>query len=427
VQLDHSNTEQLKQQLTALQSQYQAFQAKGLKLDITRGKPSNAQLDLSNALDGILGGHYTSADGTDVRNYGGLDGLCEMKKMGAEILEVSESEILVGGNSSLTLMFQAMLQACVFGFEGSQSAWNKQSNVKFLCPVPGYDRHFAICEQFGIEMVNVAMTETGPDMDQVESLISADPQIKGMWCVPKYSNPTGTVYSDDTVERIAKLGLIAGSGFRVFWDNAYALHDLGENTTSLAAIGQLAKKHGCENSILQFASTSKMSFGGAGVAFMASSSANLKAFKQTLSIATIGPDKVNQLRHAKLFPNIASLKAHMLKHRELLKPRFDCVQQHLQDAFADNDLGQWQAVQGGYFISFDTRPGLAQKVVKLAADAGVKLTPAGATFPYGEDPADSNIRIAPSVPSLEEVGLAMQVFVCAVRIASLEQQLEHAR
>lgn len=426
MQFDHNNTEQLQQQLNALHAQYKTFQAKGLKLDITRGRPSSAQLDLSDALDGILEGNYTSADGTDVRNYGGLDGLSEMKQMGAEILQVPENEILVGGNSSLTLMFQAMLQASVFGFEGPQSAWNQLSDVKFLCPVPGYDRHFAICEQFGIEMVNVTMTETGPDMDQVEALILADPQIKGMWCVPKYSNPTGTVYSNDTVERIAKLGLIAASGFRVFWDNAYALHDLNTNTQLLAAIGEYAKKHGCENSILQFASTSKMSFGGAGVAFMAASAANLKAFKQTLSIATIGPDKVNQLRHAKLFPNMASLKDHMLKHRELLKPRFDCVQQHLQDAFGDNDLGHWQAVQGGYFISFDTRPGLAQKVVKLAADAGVKLTPAGATFPYGKDPADSNIRIAPSVPSLEEVGLAMQVFVCAVRIASLEQQLSQA-
>nr|WP_208020241.1 aminotransferase class I/II-fold pyridoxal phosphate-dependent enzyme [Pseudoteredinibacter isoporae] len=406
-----------------LQQEFENFKTQGLQLDITRGKPSSSQLDLSNQLDGILGGDYNSANGTDVRNYGGLDGLPEMKQLGAEILSVPQDMILVGGNSSLTLMFQAMMQAYFFGYAGAESAWQNQGTVKFLCPVPGYDRHFAICEHFGIDMLTVPMNDDGPDMDQAEAMIKADPSIKGMWCVPKYSNPTGTVYSAETIERIAKLGAIAGEGFRVFWDNAYVLHDLNTDAPALPSIADYCQRHGTEDSVLQFASTSKVSFAGAGVAFMAASPANLAAFKKTLSIASIGPDKVNQLRHTKLFPNMASLKAHMAKHAELLRPRFDVVLQQLQDAFGDNDLGQWQSAEGGYFVSFDTRPGLAKRVVELAAEAGVKLTPAGATYPYGNDPENRNIRIAPSVPKVEEVDLAMQVFVCAVKLASVEQAL----
>ncbi|GAA6152442.1 aminotransferase class I/II-fold pyridoxal phosphate-dependent enzyme [Pseudoteredinibacter isoporae] len=421
--LNQASQEQLQQWQTQLQQEFENFKTQGLQLDITRGKPSSEQLDLSNQLDGILAGHYNSSNGTDVRNYGGLDGLPEMKQLGADILSVPQERILVGGNSSLTLMFQAMMQAYFFGYAGPESAWQQQDNVKFLCPVPGYDRHFAICEHFGIEMLTVSMNEDGPDMDQVETLIKADPSIKGMWCVPKYSNPTGTVYSAATIERIAKLGQIAGEGFRVFWDNAYVLHDLNANAPALASIADYCQQHGTEDSVLQFASTSKVSFAGAGVAFMAASPNNLAAFKQTLSIASIGPDKVNQLRHAKLFPDLASLKAHMMKHADLLRPRFEVVLNRLEEAFGDNDLGQWQSAAGGYFVSFDTRPGLAKRVVDLAAEAGVKLTPAGATYPYGSDPQNSNIRIAPSVPTVDDVDLAMQVFVCAVKLASVEQAL----
>lgn len=421
--LNQASQTQLQQWQTELQQEFEHFKAQGLQLDITRGKPSSAQLDLSNGLDGILAGNYRSANGTDVRNYGGLDGLDEMKTLGADILSVPKDMILVGGNSSLTLMFQAMLQAYSFGYNGPNSAWQQQGPVKFICPVPGYDRHFTICEHFGIEMLTVDMTETGPDMDQVEAMVKADPSIKGMWCVPKYSNPTGTVYSADTIERIAKLALIAGAGFRVFWDNAYVLHDLQADAAALPAIAEYCQQHHTEDSVLQFASTSKVSFAGAGVAFMAASPANLAAFKATLAVASIGPDKVNQLRHTKLFPDIAHLKAHMQQHAKLLRPRFDVVLQRLQAAFGDNDLGQWQSAEGGYFVSFDTRPGLAKRVVELAGEAGVKLTPAGATYPYGKDPKDSNIRIAPSVPEVDEVDLAMQVFVTAVKLASVEQAL----
>ena len=421
VDLNSASQEQLQQWQTQLQQEFENFKTQGLQLDITRGKPSSSQLDLSNMLDGILDGDYNSSNGTDVRNYGGLDGLDEMKSLGAQILSVPQDMILIGGNSSLTLMFQAVMQAYFFGYAGPESAWQKQDKVKFICPVPGYDRHFSICEHFGIEMLTVEMGESGPDMDQVEAMVKADPSIKGMWCVPKYSNPTGTVYSHKTIERIAKLGLIAGEGFRVFWDNAYVLHDLSADAPALTAIAKLCEQHDTLDSVLQFASTSKVSFAGAGVAFMAASLKNLAAFKETLSVASIGPDKVNQLRHAKLFPDMSALKAHMVKHADLLRPRFEVVLKRLEDAFADNDLGQWQSAAGGYFVSFDTRPGLAKRVVELAAEAGVKLTPAGATYPYGKDPQNSNIRIAPSVPEVEEVDLAMQVFVCAVKLASVEQ------
>ena len=423
--LDSATPEQLQQWEAQLSSTYQAAQAQALNLDLTRGKPSAEQLSLSDRLDGILDGNYTSADGTDVRNYGGLDGIAEMKQLGADILGVKNSELLVGGNSSLALMFQAMLTAMVFGFQGQDTAWSKEQNVKFICPVPGYDRHYTVCEDLGIEMLTVPMTATGPDMDAVEAMIAADSEIKGIWCVPKYSNPTGVVYSAETVERIAKLGKLAAPGFLVFWDNAYAVHDLSDQPQQLASIMDFCRQHGTEDNVLQFASTSKITFAGAGVAFLGASPANLAGFKAVLGTSTIGPDKVNQLRHAKFFPNRDALTAHMAKHAAVLKPRFATVLSHLQTAFGDNDLGQWEAADGGYFISFDSRPGLAKTVVAMAAEAGVKLTPAGATFPYGEDPEDRNIRIAPSVPKVEEVDAAMGVFVTCVQLASVRQALSN--
>lgn len=423
MQLDNASVAQLREWESQLTEQYQAILAKKLNLDLTRGKPSAEQLNLSDELDGLLKGNYIAADGTDTRNYGGLDGLPEAKQLGANIMGVEPANVLVGGSSSLTLMFQMMLTAYQFGLKDAASAWKNEGEVKFICPVPGYDRHYTVCEQLGIKMINVPMTSTGPDMDAVEALLKADKSIKGMWCVPKYSNPTGVVYSDETVERIAKLGQIASANFRVFWDNAYSVHDLTTNAPQLASILEATRRNGTEDSVVQFASTSKITHAGSGVAFVAASAANLAGFKKFLNSCTIGPDKVNQIRHTRLLPNKEALMAHMGKHAALLNPRFDAVLTALSKAFEGTDLGAWEKPVGGYFVSFDTRKNCAKETVRLAAEAGVKLTPAGATYPYGKDPEDRNIRIAPSVPTVPEVVGAMEVFVTCVKLASVKQQL----
>ncbi len=423
MQLNQASQAQLSQWQSELTAEYQALQQQHLNLDLTRGKPSTEQLSLSDALDGILNGNYTTADGTDARNYGGIDGIAEAKALGANILQVNADEILVGGNSSLTLMHQTLTMAYLFGFNDPASAWKNETAPKFLCPVPGYDRHFSICEQLGIEMITVPMTATGPDMDQVEAMIKADSSIKGMWCVPKYSNPTGVTYSDETVDRIAQLGKIASGNFRVMWDNAYAVHGLTDTPQAMASIMAACRKHNTEDSVIQFASTSKITHAGSGIAFMASAPSNLKAFKAFLGIGTIGPDKVNQLRHMKLIPNMDALQSHMAKHTAIIKPRFDSVLRNLDAAFSDSDLGAWEKPEGGYFISFDAQSGCAQRIVQLAAEAGVKLTPAGATYPYSNDPEDRNIRIAPTVPTVEQVETAMQVFIVCVKLASVEAKL----
>lgn len=423
MQLDQATPEQLRQWESQLAAEYQSICAQKLNLDLTRGKPSAEQLSLSDALDGLLNGNYLAADGTDTRNYGGLDGLPEAKSLGANILGVSARDILVGGNSSLTLMFQVMLTAHLFGLKDAASAWKNEEDIKFICPVPGYDRHYTVCEQLGIKMVNVPMTSTGPDMDAVESLIKADSTIKGMWCVPKYSNPTGVIYSDETVERIAKLGQIASTNFRVFWDNAYGVHDLIDNPPQLASILEATRRQGTEDSVIQFGSTSKITHAGSGVAFVAASATNLAGLKKFLNTCTIGPDKVNQIRHARFLPNTEALMAHMKKHAALLNPRFDAVLTALAEAFENTDLGAWEKPTGGYFVSFDTRKNCAKETVRLAAEAGVKLTPAGATYPYGRDAEDRNIRIAPSVPTVPEVIAAMKVFVICVKLASVRQHL----
>lgn len=423
MQLDNASVEQLRQWETQLAAEYQTILGKKLNLDLTRGKPSSDQLDLSDALDGILKGNYIAADGTDTRNYGGLDGLPEAKQLGANIMGVEAVNVLVGGNSSLTLMFQVALTAYLFGLKDAASAWKNEGDVKFLCPVPGYDRHFTICEQLGIKMITVPMTSTGPDMDAVEALVKADSSIKGIWCVPKYSNPTGVVYSDETVDRIAQLGKIASANFRVFWDNAYSVHDLIDNPPQLSSILEACRRHGTEDLVIQFASTSKITQAGSGVAFLAASAANLAGIKKALSASTIGPDKINQIRHTRFLPTRDALMAHMKKHAELLNPRFAAVLDALSNAFDGTDLGAWEKPVGGYFVSFDTRANCAKETVRLAAEAGVKLTPAGATYPYGKDPEDRNIRIAPSVPTVPEVVEAMQVFVTCVKLASVRQQL----
>ena len=421
MQLTQATPAQLREFEQTLSQQYAELQAQGLKLDLTRGKPSAQQLDLADALDGILAGDYQAPD-ADTRNYGGLRGILSARELGAELLGTDVKNTLAGGSSSLTLMFMVLLNQYQFGCRDEASAWRHLKAPKMLCPVPGYDRHFSITEKLGIEMINVTMNDDGPDMDQVEALIKADDEIIGMWCVPKYSNPTGTVYSDAVVDRIAKLGLIANPSFRVMWDNAYAVHDLVENPPELSNITERCAAHGTQDSVWQFASTSKITFASAGISFFASSEANVLNFEKLYGVSTIGPDKVNQLRTIKLLPDLASMKAHMQKHSAILKPRFDAVLEALDNELG-KEFGTWTRPQGGYFVSLDTKPGLAKNVVELADAAGVKLTAAGAPFPYGKDPENCNIRISPSFPPLHELETAMKVLVTCVKLATIRQQL----
>ena len=419
--IDQLSEQELDSQLVSLEAQYAALSQRKLALDLTRGKPGSEQLDLANGLDGILDGNYLSENGTDVRNYGGLDGLPEARRLFSTMLDVSPEQVVIGGNASLTLMYTVIDLALSVGLRGPESAWGNSDEVKFLCPVPGYDRHFAICEHLGIEMIPVPMLESGPDMDAVEKLVSRDASIKGIWCVPRFSNPTGCVYSEETVERLAKLGKIAGEHFLVMYDNAYAVHSLYPDAPTLASISQYCELHGTADSVFQFGSTSKITFAGAGVAFLSSSQENLAAFKQHLSFQSIGPDKVNQLRHVRLLKNTDGISAHMERHAELLRPRFEAVLETLERELSGKGMGEWLAPKGGYFVSFDSRPGLAKEIVRLAADIGVALTPAGATFPYGNDPDDTNIRLAPSFPSLEDVRATAEAFVVCVKLASVRQ------
>jgi len=416
---------QTRDQLISLEAelnvQYQALKAQNLKLDITRGKPSTDQLSLSDHLDGFLEGNYLTADGEDTRNYGNLRGITEVRKLGADMLNVPADNVIAAGNASLTLMYVCMLHSLYYGARGSKNAWFNACKAKMICPVPGYDRHFSLCENLGVEMVTVPMREAGPDMDAVEALIEDDDNIAGLWCVPKYSNPTGVVYSDETVERIAQLGKIAKPWFRVFYDNAYAVHDLSDTPVQLASLWDLCEAHGTQDSVWQFGSTSKITFAGAGVSFVAGSNDNLAELQKLLGVIIIGFDKVNQLRHAKMFPDKQALLTHMSMHAELIRPKFTAVLQALNSEL--DEYGSWTQADGGYFISFDTEPGIASEVVRLANEAGVKLTPAGATFPYGKDPEDRNIRIAPTLPPLPEVVKAMEVFVNCVKLATVQKKL----
>ncbi len=415
--VDQLDAAQVAQALAQAESDYQALLAQGLSLDLTRGKPSAEQADLSNALDGILAGNYLAADGTDVRNYGGIDGLPEAKALFAQVLQVPSDEMLIGGNASLTLMYQVIDFALRFGFN---KAWSTGSSTpKFLCPVPGYDRHFSICEHLGIEMVTLPMLDDGPDMDAAERLVQELDNVCGIWCVPRFSNPTGCVYSEATLARLAALPKLAQGDFLVMYDNAYAVHALTSDAPALGNIRDHAIAAGTENHIVQFGSTSKITFAGAGVAFLSTSKSNLAAFKQHLGFQTIGPDKVNQLRHVTFFKDYAGLMAHMDRHAAIMKPRFDAVLSTLDAELSGTGMGSWISPEGGYFVSFETRAGLAKTVIKLASDAGIKLTPAGATFPYGKDPYDSNIRIAPSFPSTAAVQATMNAFVLCVRLATL--------
>ncbi len=422
--LDTMNTAQLRAKLAQLETEYASHKAAALNLDLTRGKPSIAQLNLSSALDGVLQCDYIASDGTDTRGYGGSDGIPEAKALGALLMGLSPQQVVVGGNASLTLMYLYLMHCVHYGPGVGGGPWRDSVKpMRFLCPVPGYDRHFAICEDLGLQMINIAITDNGPDMDQVESLVTEDPDIKGIWCVPKYSNPGGEVYSPDTVRRVAALAKKAGPGFQVMWDNAYAVHDLDEERP-IADIMPIAEQLGSADSIVLFGSTSKITFAGAGLSFMGGSNATLDSFRQRLSVITIGPDKVNQLRHVRLLKNINGIRELMRKHKAILKPKFDAVQQQLLKGLGDNnELGRWTIPAGGYFVSFDTQPGLATTVVALAAEAGVKLTPAGSAFPYGKDPNGSNIRLAPSYPLLADVEHAMQVFVTCVKLATVRHKI----
>ncbi|WP_438015070.1 aminotransferase class I/II-fold pyridoxal phosphate-dependent enzyme [Sorangium sp. So ce315] len=401
-----------------LEARYDAFVARGLKLDMTRGKPSSAQLDLANGMLALPGANdLVASDGSDTRNYGGLDGLPEMKALFAEMLEVPAAQVIVGGNSSLTMMHDAVVRALVHGVPDGSGAWVKQPKVKFLCPSPGYDRHFAICEHHGIEMIAVDLNDAGPDMAQVERLVAEDASIKGMWCVPKYSNPTGTTYAPEVVRRLASMKT-AAADFRLFWDNAYAVHDLYAEGDRLADIVSACQAAGNPNRPLVFASTSKISFAGSGIAAMASSPANVADAKKHLGIQTIGPDKVNQLRHVRFFKDYKGLLGHMQRHAELLRPKFEAVTSIFERELGGKGIATWTSPRGGYFISLDTPDGCAKEVVRLADKAGVKLTGAGATYPYGRDPRDRNIRIAPSMPPLDQIRVAMEVVAICVQLAS---------
>ncbi len=420
--LADQGVETLKQRARALRAQLDQLRAQGLKLDLTRGKPAPDQLTLSNDLEHAIGGDFRASDGTDVRNYGGLRGIPEARALGASLLGVAPSDVMAAGNSSLTLMYQVIDAALNFGLWGDTTQWRGEGEtIRFICPVPGYDRHFTICQHFGIQMIAVPMNDDGPVMDTIESLVAEDRSIKGIWCVPKYSNPTGCVYADDVVRRLAQLPLRAGRGFLVCWDNAYAVHDLVFPGQVLSAIAAFAAAAGTADQVVQFCSTSKITFAGAGVGFLAASAGVLARFEQFLTAQAIGPDKLNQLRHARFLA--AGVEPLMRQHAALIKPKFDAVLDRLEAGLGSLDIATWTTPKGGYFISFDTLPGLARRVVDLAKSAGVTLTPAGATYPYGKDPEDKNIRIAPTFPSLSDVEAAADIFTLCVELASVERLL----
>ena len=423
MKLSEMNKEQLTSFKNSVQEEYDSFKSLGLKLNMARGKPSAEQLDLSMPmLDCLTSKDILKAeDGLDVRNYGILDGIPEAKRLMSQLLGVSSDEVIIYGNASLTAMYDTVSRSMNFGVMGS-TPWNKLDKVKFLCPVPGYDRHFAITELFGIEMVNVPLTQDGPDMDMVESLVSSDESIKGIWCVPQYANPTGICYSDETVRRFANLSPKA-KDFRIFWDNAYAIHHLVDNPKIVLNIMDECKKNGKEDMVYIFGSTSKVTFSGAGVSAIGTSANNIKDIKKQLTVATIGFDKINQLRHCKFFGNFEGMLKHMDKHKAILKPKFDCVIASLEKEIAPLGIGTWFNPQGGYFVSFNSENGCAKRIVSLCKEAGVVLTDAGATYPYHLDPNDSNIRIAPSFPPVEELEQAMKLFCICVKLATAEKLL----
>lgn len=417
--------EELAQQKAELIKQFEDAKGMGLKLDMSRGKPTSAQLDMTMGLMDALNSDsdMMTMDGMDTRNYGLMDGIIEAKHLLADVMSVPAENVIVYGNSSLSIMYDTISRSVTHGVMGS-TPWCKLEQVKFLCPVPGYDRHFAITQHFGIEMILIPMTPDGPDMDLVEKYVNEDPAVKGIWCVPKYSNPQGISYSDETVRRFAALKP-AAEDFRIYWDNAYAIHHLYEDKQDqILEILSECEKAGNPDMVYEFCSTSKITFSGSGIAAMASSPANLADIKKTLTLQTIGYDKVNQLRHARYFKNVEGMMAHMKKHADILRPKFEAVLSVLDRELGGLGIGEWTRPLGGYFISFDAMEGCAKAIVEKCKEAGVVLTGAGATFPYGKDPKDSNIRIAPTFPTSEEMAAATDVFVLCVKLVSVEKLLQ---
>lgn len=411
-------------ELELLEKSYKDLCSQGLSLNLTRGKPGSEQLDLCDELDGVLEGDFQAVDGTDVRNYGGLRGIPEIREIGGHLLGLSPDSVIAAGNSSLQLMYFTVDQLVDRGIAGPPLG--EKSAISAICPVPGYDRHFTLTERLGIDMINVQLTDAGPHMDKVEELVRNDLSTSFIWCVPKHSNPTGCTYSSDTVDRLAALPTLRNgspeSPFYVLWDNAYAIHDFLSPNLELDSIDQRAREHGTQDRIVQFASTSKITFAGGGVAFVGGSDAVLDSFDDYLFPMIVGFDKVNQLRHARFFGGSEGLLEHMARHAQILRPKFEAVQTGLAEALGNRGIATWTQPTGGYFVSLDVKPGLASTVVQLAKDAGLSLTPAGATFPYGNDPDDCNIRIAPTFASLPEVESAMDVLGTCVRLAAARQE-----
>ena len=421
--------EMSKEELISLQKdlneQYKDACSKGLKLNMARGLPSAKQLDMEADFFNTLNpqSEFISEAGIDCRNYGELLGITEARKLMADMMEISPDEVIVFGNSSLNVMYDTVARSMIHGVNGS-TPWCKLEKVKFLCPVPGYDRHFAITEQFGIEMINIPMTESGPDMDLVEKYVNNDSAVKGIWCVPKYSNPQGITYSDDTVRRFASLKP-AAEDFRIYWDNAYTIHHLfnGKEDTLLEILDE-CKKAGNPDMVFKFCSTSKVTFPGSGIAALGTSAANIDFIKNIITIQTIGHDKLNQLRHVRYFKDINGMKEHMKKHAEIIRPKFDLVLSVFDKEFEGLGIGRWTKPNGGYFVSFDAMEGCAKTIVSMCKEAGVTLTGAGATYPYKKDPQDSNIRIAPTFPPIEDLAKALEIFVLCVKLASVNKLLE---
>ncbi len=416
--------EELKDEKKRLEKQYRDYQALGLKLDISRGKPCREQLDLSMGMLDVLDSdmEYLSENGLDTRNYGALTGLPETKRLMAHVMETQPENVIIFCDSSLNIMFDLVSKSWSHGVMG-HTPWYRLPEVKFLCPVPGYDRHFAITEYFGIQMVNIPMKEDGPDMDLVRQYVENDESVKGIWCVPKYSNPTGTVYSDETVERFARLKP-AAPDFRIYWDNAYNVHHLDfEHIRVIPELLELCRENGHPDMVYKFGSFSKISFSGSSIAALATSEENIADVVKTMGIQTIGHNKINQLLHTRFFKNAEGVMEHMKKHAAILKPKFDLVQKSLEEGLGGQSLATWSKPEGGYFVSFNTMPGCAKRVVALVKGAGVVMTGAGATYPYGKDEEDSNIRIAPTFASLSELEKALEIFCVCVKLASVEKFL----
>ena len=418
----HLTNEEAKKEKERLLEIYNEYKSKHLKLDMSRGKPGKRQLDITMGMLDVIknDSDCQSVSGIDCRNYGLLDGIPEAKKMFSDLLSIPEQRIIVAGNSSLNLMYDTLSRAMLYGVVGSDQPWCRLEKVKFLCPSPGYDRHFAICQSLGIEMITVPMTPEGPDMDEVERFAS-DPSVKGIWCVPKYSNPTGIVYSDNTVRRFASLKP-AAKDFRIFWDNAYAVHDFDtDHPEKLLDIFAEAEKYGNTDMIFYFASTSKITFPGSGVAIMAASEKNIDQIKQIMTVQTIGYDKINMMRHVKYFGDTDGILRHMRLHASIIKPKFEIVLNTLESELGGTGIAQWSRPKGGYFISLDVADNTAKRVYKLVKELGVTITPAGATFPYGIDPNDRNLRIAPTFPPDAELETAGKILCLCVKIAALEK------